>query len=73
MIVVNTMTLLKGEETYMFRFDDESRPELLRTFGRFASQTDLSFTWFDAAVLSQKIQEDARRIAEQADGRCRGK
>lgn len=53
---INVLALVKGEERYIFLYDDESRAEALRTLGRFASDSDLSFTWYDAAVLSQKIR-----------------
>jgi hypothetical protein len=54
---INVLALVKGEERYIFLFDDENRAEALRTLGRFASNPDLSFTWYDAAVLSQKIRK----------------
>jgi hypothetical protein len=38
-------------------FDDAHRAETLRTLGRYASNPELSFTWYDAAVLSQKIRQ----------------
>jgi hypothetical protein len=56
---INVLALVKGEERYIFLFDDENRSETLRTLGRFASNPELSFTWYDAALLSQKI----RRLA----------
>ena len=51
----------KGQERYVFLCDDttEDRSELLRTIGRFASNPDLAFTWYDAAVLSQKVRQGA--------------
>lgn len=54
---VNCLALAKGEERYLFLYDDDHRAECLRTLGRFASTPDLSFTWWDAAVLSQKIRQ----------------
>lgn len=54
---INVLALVKKEERYIFLFDDENRAEALRTLGRFASNPDLSFTWYDAAVLSQKIRK----------------
>lgn len=60
---INVLALVKGEERYIFLFDDDNRAEALRTLGRYASNPELSFTWYDAAVLSQKI----RQTAEQAD------
>jgi hypothetical protein len=54
---INVLALVKGEERYIFLFDDQNRAEALRTLGRFASNPELSFTWYDAAVLSQKIRK----------------
>lgn len=53
---INVLALVKGEERYIFLFDDERRAEALRTLGRFASNPELSFSWYDAAVLSQRIR-----------------
>ncbi len=54
---INVLALVKGEERYVFLFDDSNRAETLRQLGRFASNPELSFTWYDAAVLSQKIRQ----------------
>ncbi len=56
---MNVLALVKGEERYIFLFDDNNRAETLRTLGRYASNPELSFTWYDAAVLSQKIRQTA--------------
>ena len=61
---INVLALIKGEERYVFLFDDANRAETLRTLGRYASNPDLSFTWYDAAVLSQKIRQSVEQ--EQA-------
>lgn len=57
---INVLALVKGMERYVFLYDDSSRAETLRVLGRFASNPKLSFTWYDAAVLSQKIREDVK-------------
>jgi hypothetical protein len=57
---INVLALVKGEERYVFLYDDASRAETLRILGRFASNPELSFTWYDAAVLSQKIRQDCK-------------
>ncbi len=54
---INVLALVKGEERYVFLFDDNNRSEVLRTLGRYASNPELSFSWYDAAVLSQKIRQ----------------
>ena len=53
---INVLALLKGEERYIFLFNDKNRKETLRMLGRYASNPELSFTWYDAAVLSQKVR-----------------
>ena len=53
---INVLALVKGQERYVFLYDDESRAETLRILGRYASNPELSFTWYDAAVLSQKVR-----------------
>lgn len=62
---INIVAIVKGEERYVFMFDDDSRAETLRTLGRFASNPELSFSWYDAAVLSQKIRQTACAAAKQ--------
>ncbi len=54
---INVLALVKGGERYIFLFDDDHRAECLRTLGRFASNQELSFTWYDAAVLSHKVRQ----------------
>ncbi len=60
---INVLALVKGTERYVFLYNDENRAETLRTLGRFASNPESSFTWYDAAVLSQKIRQDSRKFA----------
>ena len=55
---INVLALVKGSERYVFLYDDEHRAETLRTLGRYASNPALSFTWYDAAVLSQKLRQN---------------
>lgn len=62
---INMLALVKGGERYIVMFDDERKAEALRTLGRWATHPELSFTWYDAAVLSQKIRGN--------DEGCRGK
>lgn len=71
---INVLALVKGEERYIFLFDDGHRSDALRTLGRFASNTELSFSWYDAAVLSQRIRqtvEEQREADEAVAGRPR--
>ncbi|MEQ8836814.1 MAG: hypothetical protein RID07_08420 [Lacipirellulaceae bacterium] len=49
---------MKGKERYVFLYEDSQRAKTLRTLGRFASNPELSFNWYDAAVLSQKLRNN---------------
>ena len=53
---INVVALVKGEERYIFLFNDSHKGQTLRTLGRYASDSKLSFSWYDAAVLSQKVR-----------------
>ena len=56
---INVLAFAKGEERYLFLYNDETRAETLRTLGRFASNPELSFSWYDAAVLSQRVRAES--------------
>jgi hypothetical protein len=60
---INVLALVKGAERYVFLYDDASRAETLRVLGRYASNPELSFSWYDAAVLSQKIRQESQVVA----------
>ena len=62
---INVLALVKGNERYVFLYDDTSRAETLRTLGRYASNGELSFSWYDAAVLSQKVRHQHEKSQPQ--------
>lgn len=55
-IVLEVIALEKDAERFVFLYDEESKGRLLQTLGQFAADKDLSFTWYDAAVISQKVR-----------------
>ncbi len=58
---VNVLALVKGKERYLFLYEDGQQAEALRALGRHASDPKLSFTWYDAAVLSKRVRSEARK------------
>lgn len=60
---VNVLALVKDGERFIFLYDDRSTPQLLQTLGKYAADPEYSFTWYDAAVLSQKV----RRLQESGE------
>lgn len=61
---INVLALIKGQERYVFLYDDESPDALLRTLGQYAADPELSFTWYDAAVMSQRVAKLRSDAAE---------
>jgi hypothetical protein len=53
---INVLALAKGVERYVFLYSDQNKAKVIKTIGRFASHPELSFTWYDAAILNQRIQ-----------------
>ena len=62
---IKVIALVKGEEQYVFLYDENNRAEMLRTLGRYASNPELSFSWYDVAVLSQKIRQESLQQARE--------
>ncbi|MGI5832792.1 MAG: hypothetical protein ACOX6D_09750 [Thermoguttaceae bacterium] len=58
---INVLALVKGEERYVFIYNEENRSETMRVLGRYASNPELNFSWYDAAVLSQKMRRECHR------------
>jgi hypothetical protein len=62
---IDVLALVKGEERYIFLYNEEHKVETLRLLGRYASNPELSFSWYDAAVLSQKIRQESQHKARE--------
>jgi hypothetical protein len=62
---INVVALVKDSERYVFLYDAESTSTLLQTLGRFAGDPELSFSWYDAAVLSQRVRRLNRESADE--------
>lgn len=62
---INVLALVKGQEQYIFLYDDNHRTETLRLLGRYAADPQLSFSWYDAAILSKKLREMAANDQQQ--------
>lgn len=60
--VIHTTSLIKPatehepREVYLWIWNEPNRAEVLKSLGRAASNPELSFDWYSAAVLSQKIR-----------------
>lgn len=54
---LNVLALVKGHERYVFVYDDASQVALIEALQAWAMRPDLSFSWFDAAVLADRSQQ----------------
>lgn len=64
---INVFALVKDGQKYVFLYDDVSHDELLQTLGRYAADPELNFSWYDAAVISQRVRALKKRLREQSD------
>ncbi|GIW99256.1 MAG: hypothetical protein KatS3mg111_2589 [Pirellulaceae bacterium] len=62
---INVLALVKGDQHFIFLYDEANRVETLRTLGRFAADPDIDFSWHDAAFMSQRIRDLAYRAAKE--------
>jgi hypothetical protein len=61
---LHRITEVRADGTkYIFRYDTESADALLQKLGKMAADKDLSFTWYDSAVVSKRLRE--------LQGKCR--
>jgi hypothetical protein len=67
----NVLALLKGEERYIYVYDDDSRADLIDVFRDQAADPGLNFSWFDAAVLTDKARQQGEAAAAEADAPTR--
>ena len=53
----NGLLYEKHGHRFIYIYQDGDKAEVLRAIGRQAADPELSFSWYDAAVLSQKIRK----------------
>lgn len=56
------LRLTKNKEVYVLRYDEGQESRVLDTLVEMVNRTDLSFDWFDAAILSQQL---GKRLATE--------
>jgi hypothetical protein len=58
------LSLIKGEQRFLFRYEPGQEEEMLDSFVSLANDRSSTFDWFDAAVLSFQL---SKRLVEEAD------
>lgn len=62
---LNVLALFKGNERYIFVYDDDSRNELIDTIRNAAADPRTPINWFDAAVLTERAREQGKEPCEE--------
>ena len=63
---LNVLALIKGEERFIFVYDDDSRDRVIDSVRDKAADPSVSLNWFDAAVLTERARQQAR-TADESD------
>ncbi len=63
---LNVLALFKGSERFIFVYDDDSRDALVDDIRHKAADPAVALTWFDAAVLTDRVRNPAAAAAELA-------
>ena len=53
---LNVLALFKGEERFIFVYDDDSQDALIDELRNKAASPYVSLNWFDAAVLTDRVR-----------------
>lgn len=55
MNLVRQLSLVKGNNKYVFRYMAGREADIINAFSEMAADTEQDFDWFDAAVLSYQM------------------
>lgn len=58
------LSLVKGDERFVFRYSSGTEAQVIDAFATMASDRSSKFDWFDAAVLSYQM---GRRLEKELD------
>ncbi|UCE59061.1 MAG: hypothetical protein JSU63_16650 [Phycisphaerales bacterium] len=62
--MIRQLSLVKGEERFIFRYQSGQEAKVIDAFASMASDRESQFDWFDAAVLSYQM---GRRLETELD------
>ena len=54
---IHIACVVRGVDKYTILYRNDTKNDALRVLGRWASDPALTFTWYDAAMLSKVIRE----------------
>jgi hypothetical protein len=59
---LNVLALFKGDERFIFVYDDDSRDTVLDDIRNKAADPAVRINWFDAAVLTERVRNPDREL-----------
>jgi hypothetical protein len=59
---LSVLALVKGKERYVFVYDDESREKLIDSIRHQAADPEVTLSWFDAAVLTERARQQVKSV-----------
>jgi hypothetical protein len=62
---LNVLALFKGDQRYIFVYDDDSRDALIDDIRDKAADPAVPINWFDAAVLTQRVRDHEETTQEE--------
>ena len=68
---LNVLALLKGNERYIYAYDDASRAGLIDAFRDDAADPHLSLSWLDVSVLIAKARDQGKTAADEPPAESR--
>ena len=54
---INVLALVRDGHRFVFLYDDDSIDTVLATLSEYAADPELEFTWYDAAVMAQRVRQ----------------
>ena len=61
-IEIDAKVLVKGDERYILIYPPSKQKQALRQLGRWAVNEELSFTWYDATLMSRAVLKGANDV-----------
>ncbi len=65
MSVIRQISLVKGDEWFIFRYQDGQEAQVIDAFVALAADEASRFDWFDAAVLSYQMGQSLEAELDQ--------
>ena len=62
---LNVLALFKGEERYIFVYDEESSEAVIEDIRHKAADPTVPINWFDASVLTERIRNHEETPQEE--------